>query len=161
VAPAVLGAAAANVVGLVTIRPATEADQPTIRRLIKEAHLNRMSLQWPNFVVAEEDGAIVGLGQVKAHQDRSRELASIAVVPARQGQGVGRALIERLLAREPGVVLHLTCRRELEGYYERFGFRRLERAEYPPYFRRLIPLVNVVVRLLGTRIVVMRREAAD
>ena len=160
-APAGPGAAAANVVGLVTIRPATEADQPTIRRLIKEANLNRMSLHWPNFVVAEEDGAIVGLGQVKAHQDRSRELASIAVVPARQGQGVGRALIERLLAREPGVVLHLTCRRELLGYYERFGFRRLERAEYPPYFRRLIPLVNVVVRLLGTRIVVMRREAAD
>jgi amino-acid N-acetyltransferase len=159
VAPAGLRAAAANVVGLVTIRPATEADQPTIRRLIKEANLNRMSLHWPNFVVAEEDGAIVGLGQVKAHQDRSRELASIAVVPARQGQGIGRALIERLLAREPGVVLHLTCRRELEGYYERFGFRRLERAEYPPYFRRLIPLVNVVVRLLGTRIVVMRRDA--
>jgi N-acetylglutamate synthase-like GNAT family acetyltransferase len=143
----------------VTIRPATEADQPTIRRLIKEANLNRMSLHWPNFVVAEEDGAIVGLGQVKAHQDRSRELASIAVVPVRQGQGIGRALIERLLAREPGVI-HLTCRRELEGYYERFGFRRLERAEYPPYFRRLIPLVNVVVRLLGTRIVVMRRDAA-
>lgn len=142
-----------------TIRPATEADQPTIRRLIKEANLNRMSLHWPNFVVAEEDGAIVGLGQVKAHQDRSRELASIAVVPVRQGQGIGRALIERLLAREPGVI-HLTCRRELEGYYERFGFRRLERAEYPPYFRRLIPLVNVVVRLLGTRIVVMRRDAA-
>ena len=159
-APAGLRAAAANVVGLVTIRPATEADQPTIRRLIKEANLNRMSLHWPNFVVADEDGAIVGLGQVKAHQDRSRELASIAVVPARQGQGIGRALIERLLAREPGVVLHLTCRRELEGYYERFGFRRLERAEYPPYFRRLIPLVNVVVRLLGTRIVVMRRDAA-
>ncbi len=146
-------------VGLVTIRPATQADQPTIRRLIKEANLNRMSLHWPNFVVAEVDGAIVGVGQVKAHGDHSRELASIAVVPARQGQGIGRALIERLLAREPGVVLHLTCRRELEGYYERFGFRRLERAEYPPYFRRLIPIVNVVAQLFGTRIVVMRRQA--
>jgi N-acetylglutamate synthase-like GNAT family acetyltransferase len=148
------------VVGLVTIRPATEADQPTIRRLIKEANLNRMSLQWPNFVVAEEGGAIVGVGQVKAHGDGSRELASIAVLPAHQGRGIGRALIERLLARERGVVLHLTCRRELEGYYQRFGFRRLEPAEYPPYFKRLIPLVNFVARLLRTRILVMRREAA-
>ncbi len=147
-------------VGLVTIRPATEADQPTIRRLIKEANLNRMSLQWPNFVVAEEGGAIVGVGQVKAHGDGSRELASIAVLPAHQGRGIGRALIERLLARERGVVLHLTCRRELEGYYQRFGFRRLEPAEYPPYFKRLIPLVNLVARLLRTRILVMRREAA-
>jgi len=31
-----------------TIRSAIEADQPTIRRLIKEANLNRMSLDWPN-----------------------------------------------------------------------------------------------------------------
>src|SRR6266851_2737668 len=112
------------------IRPATEGDQPTIRRLIKEANINRMNLHWPNFVVAEDDGVIVGVGQVKAHGDGSRELASIAVVPA------------------------------LEGYYERFGFRRLEPAEYPPYFARMIPLINVVARLFGTQILVMRREAA-
>jgi hypothetical protein len=64
-----------------------------------------------------------------------------------------------LLARERGAVLHLTCRRELKGYYERFGFRRLEQAEYPPYFGRMIPLINIVVRLFGTQILVMRREA--
>ena len=143
-----------------TIRPATEADQSTIRRLIKEANLNPMSLNWTNVMVAEEDGAIVGLGQVKAHGDGSRELASIAVVPARQGQGIGRALIETLLAREPRAVLYLTCRRELEGFYQRFGFRTLERAEYPPYFGRMIPLVNLAMRPFGTRILVMRRDAA-
>jgi N-acetylglutamate synthase-like GNAT family acetyltransferase len=143
-----------------TIRPAIEADQPTIRRLINDARLNPMSLDWPNFVVAEDEGAIVGVGQVKAHGDGSRELASIAVVPARQRQGIGRALIEALLAREPGVILHLTCRRELQSFYERFGFRSLQPAEYPPYFRRFIPLVNLVMRLSGTQILVMRREAA-
>jgi N-acetylglutamate synthase-like GNAT family acetyltransferase len=141
------------------IRVATEADQPTIRSLINEAHLNPMSLDWPNFVVAVEEGAIVGVGQVKAHKDGSRELASIAVVPERQGQGIGRALIEMLLAREAGVAVHLTCRRELQGYYERFGFRRLEPGEYPPFFRRVVPLVNLFMRVFGTRILVMRREA--
>lgn len=143
------------------IRAATEADQPTIRRLIKEANLNRMSLNWPNFVVAEEEGAIVGVGQVKPHGDGSRELASMAVVPARQGDGIGSAIIKTLIAREPDAVLHLTCRRQMGAYYERFGFQRLEAAEYPPYFRRLIPIVNVVARVFGTRILVMRREAAD
>jgi N-acetylglutamate synthase-like GNAT family acetyltransferase len=141
-----------------TIRPATEADQLLIRRLIREANLNRMSLDWPNFVVAEQDGAVVGLGQVKPHGDGSRELASIAVVPARQGSGIGSAVIRTLLAREAGV-LHLTCRRQMRGYYERFAFRRLEPSEFPPYFRRLIPIVNVFARLWGTEIVVMRREA--
>ncbi|MGZ6271955.1 MAG: GNAT family N-acetyltransferase [Candidatus Limnocylindrales bacterium] len=141
----------------VTIRPATEADQATIVRMVREANLNRMDLHWPNFVVAEDDDAVIGIGQVKQHGDGSRELASMAVVPERQGQGIGGAIIETLTAREPGV-LHLTCRRELEGYYARFGFRRLERAEYPPYFRRLMPIVNLIMPLFGTRILVMRRD---
>ena len=143
-----------------TIRPATEADQPTIRRLVKAARINPRDLNWPNFVVAEDGGEIVGVAQVKSHGDGSRELASIAVVPVRQGQGIGRLLIETLLAREQGVVLHLTCRSELQGYYERFGFRRLERAEYPPYFARMVPMINLVMRLFGMQIIVMRREAA-
>jgi N-acetylglutamate synthase-like GNAT family acetyltransferase len=117
-----------------------------------------MSLEWPHFIVAEEDGSIVGIGQVKSHRDGSRELASIAVVPAKQGLGIGSAVIKTLLARERGV-LHLTCRRQMQGYYERFGFRSLEPSEFPPYFARMIPLVNVLARLLGTRIVVMKRDA--
>jgi N-acetylglutamate synthase-like GNAT family acetyltransferase len=143
-----------------TIRPATEADRPTIRRIVLEARINRMSLNWPNFVVAEDRGAIVGVGQVKQHKDGSRELASIAVIPARQGQGVGSAIIETLLAREPGAVLYLTCQSQLEPYYRRFGFRFVDPVEYPPYFRRIVPLVNAVMRLFKLRIVVMRREAA-
>ena len=120
-----------------------------------------MDLHWPNFVVADQDGSIVGVGQVKTHGDASRELASIVVTPGRQRQGTGRAIIETLLARERAVVLHLTCRRELRSFYERFGFRSLVSAEFPPYFRRMVPLVNLAMRLLGTQIIVMRREAAD
>jgi N-acetylglutamate synthase-like GNAT family acetyltransferase len=142
------------------IRPATQADQATIRRLIKEAGINRMSLNWPNFVVAEDGGVIVGIGQVKTHGDGSRELASLAVIPARQRQGIGGAIIKTLLAREQGVV-HLTCRSQLQGYYERFGFRRLETAEFPLYFRRMVPLINVVARLVGMQILVMRRDATS
>jgi N-acetylglutamate synthase-like GNAT family acetyltransferase len=121
-----------------------------------------MSLNWPNFVVAQEDdkfdGEVVGVGQVKAHSDGSRELASIVVVPARQGSGIGSAVIRTLIASHSGS-LHLTCRRELQGYYERFGFRRLSRTQYPPYFGRMIPLVNLIGRLGGIQILVMRREA--
>jgi N-acetylglutamate synthase-like GNAT family acetyltransferase len=144
----------------VKIRPATAEDQATIRRFIKDARLNPMSLNWPNFVVAQEDGEVVGVGQVKTHRDGSRELASIAVVRPRQGQGIGSAVIRTLLASNPGAVLHLTCRRDLQGYYERFGFRRLNGADYPPYFGRMIPLVNLIGRFAGMRILVMRREAS-
>jgi N-acetylglutamate synthase-like GNAT family acetyltransferase len=144
----------------ITIRPATENDQLAIRRLIAEVRLPRMNLQWPNFMVAEEDGEMVGMGQVKSHGDGSRELASIAILPTRQGQHIGTAVIKALLAREAGVVLHLSCRRELEGYYERFGFRRLERAAYPPFLRRMHSLVDPIAGLFGIHLIVMRREAA-
>ena len=142
-----------------TIRPATENDQPAIRHLIAEVRLPRMNLQWPNFVVAEEDREMVGMGQVKSHGDGSRELASIAVVPKRQGEGFGTAVIKALLAREAGVVLHLSCRRELEGYYERFGFKCLEPAAFPPYFRRTTLLISRITRFFGLHLIVMRREA--
>ena len=141
------------------MRAATEADQPTIRRFVKDARLNPMSLNWPNFVIAEDGSETVGVGQVKAHGDGTRELASIVVAPARQGQGIGSAVIKNLLARNPAAVLHLTCRSGLQSYYERFGFRLLNRADYPPYFARMIPLVNLVGRFAGIRILVMRREA--
>ena len=143
-----------------TIRPATAADQQTIRRMIREAGINPMSLHWPNFLVAEEDGRTIGIGQVKRHGDGSRELASMAVVPERQGEGIGSAVIRELLALHGHEVLHLTCLTKRRGYYERFGFHRLERAEYPPYFKRLVPVFNSIGRLFGQRIIVMRREAS-
>jgi N-acetylglutamate synthase-like GNAT family acetyltransferase len=136
----------------VRIRRATEADQPTIRRMVKEAGINPMALHWPNFLIAEEEGATVGIGQVKPHNDGTQE-------PERRGQGFGAAIIDRLIADHPGRVLHLTCRKQLRGYYERFGFRVIAREDYSPYFRRLMPIANFFARLVNGRILVMRRDA--
>jgi N-acetylglutamate synthase-like GNAT family acetyltransferase len=140
-----------------TIRPANAEDQATIRRMIREAGINPMDLKWPNFLVAEDAGSIVGIGQVKAHRDGSRELASIAVVPSRQGHGVGSMIVNSLLERHGEGVLHLTCELKRQGFYERFGFRRIARSEFPRYFARMMPVVNTFARLAGTKIIVMRR----
>ncbi len=144
-----------------TLRDATVEDQPTIRQIVRAANINPTGLEWPRFIVAEDGGAdggaIVGVGQVKPHRDGTRELASIAVIPARQGQGLGSAIINELLRREWGIV-HLTCRSQLQGYYERFGFKRLEPRDYPPYFARRLPMINAFLRPFGIRIIVMRRD---
>jgi predicted N-acetyltransferase YhbS len=97
---------------------------------------------------------------VKPHEDGSRELASLAVVPEWQGQGVGGAIIRALLARETGT-LHLMCAADTEQYYERFGFRRIDRPDMPPYFRRFDRIVRIVTVLSFNRLrlVVMRRAA--
>lgn len=128
---------------LAGIRPARLEDQPTIRRIVRRAGINPLGLPWQRFVLAEVDGRIVGTGQIKPHKDESRELASLAVVPAFQGQGIGGDIIRHLLAAEQGPV-YLMCAGRLGGYYARFGFRVIEPAEMPPYFRRVHHLANVL-----------------
>jgi N-acetylglutamate synthase-like GNAT family acetyltransferase len=145
------------------IRPATQADQPAITAIVRAAGLNPFSLHWPRFRVVEDAGRVVGVAQIKPHGDGSRELASLAVVPDRQGEGIGRALIHHLLEQPEGQApLFLMCADPLERYYTRFGFRRVERAEMPAYFRRMTRVAAifiVIAALFGEqpRILVMRR----
>jgi N-acetylglutamate synthase-like GNAT family acetyltransferase len=144
----------------VVIRPAVAADQSAITMIVRAARINPTGLDWSRFLVAEEGGGLIGVGQVKPHRDGSRELASIAVVPEWQRQGVGAAIVRGLVARENGV-LHLMCVSTNAPYYERFGFRRIDRHEMPPYFRRIARLVGVFELLErgdNRRLTVMRRE---
>lgn len=116
------------------LRPARPEDQAVIRRLVRQARLNPFDLHWSRFWVVEIAGQVVGAGQIRRHRDGSRELASLVVDPAWQGRGLGTMLVQALMAQEPGP-LYLVCRAELEGFYRRFGFRRLSRQEMPPFFR--------------------------
>jgi N-acetylglutamate synthase-like GNAT family acetyltransferase len=145
-------------------RPATSADQPAIKAIVRGARLNPYSLDWPRFLVVAEGARVVGVGQVKPHRDGSRELASIAIVPERQGLGIGGDLVRALIERESGV-LYLLCEQPRETFYERFGFQRIQPREMPPYFRRIYRLGTTILALLAlvrrdvSRLSVMRREA--
>ncbi|MEZ4712212.1 MAG: GNAT family N-acetyltransferase [Caldilineaceae bacterium] len=119
---------------LTTIRPADSTDQSTIRTIVRAAHLNPIDLQWQNFVVAEQDGQIVGVGQIRPHKDGCRELASIAVRPEQQRNGVGGQLVRTLQARAAGP-LYLMCAAPMANYYWRFGFQRCQPAEMPGSLR--------------------------
>jgi N-acetylglutamate synthase-like GNAT family acetyltransferase len=146
------------------IRRAVQVDQAAITSIVRAAGINPLDLRWPRFLVADDRERIIGVVQVKSHRDGSRELASLAVVPEYRGQGVGSALVRDLLATE-GDSVYLTCADRLEGYYIRFGFRRLEPTEMPPYFRRLSRLtrfLSAVLRVFGLhwRILVMARPGA-
>src|SRR3954452_12851211 len=84
------------------IRPASAEDQYAITAIVRAALINPSGLDWRRFLLAQWGQDVIGVGQVRLHRDGSRELASIAVVPEWQGQGVGSALIRALLARETG-----------------------------------------------------------
>ena len=104
-------------------------------------------------------GEMLGCCQIKPHGDGSRELASLAVWPRHQGAGVGRALIEHLLASTDPPV-YLTCRSPLRSFYEPFGFHPVNPKDMPPYFRRIWSVFRIVKVILRPRdsLLVMRRD---
>jgi N-acetylglutamate synthase-like GNAT family acetyltransferase len=117
---------------------ATCKDFPAIRGLILDVHINPTGLDWRHFLVAvTPEDELIGCGQIKPHFDGSRELASIAVQEQVRGQGVARAVIQELLARETIRPLFLMCRARLESLYEKFGFYPIGPKEMPAYFRRI------------------------
>ena len=133
---------------LFRVETAVAADDKAIKALIRAVKINPMGIKWQRFLVArDESGRIVGCGQVKAHRDGSREVASIAVVPEWRQRGVARALIARLLTDHPPP-LWLTCISTLVPFYERFGFREVRQVTaMPRYFRRVYRLSNLFMRL--------------
>jgi N-acetylglutamate synthase-like GNAT family acetyltransferase len=118
------------------LREAQAADQKVIRKIVRQARINPFGIYWPNFLVAEVDGRIAGIGQIKIHGDGSRELASITVRPEFRRQGIASKIIETLLTREEGI-LFLTCRWQMEGFYQPFGFRRAAGVDLSPDMARL------------------------
>jgi N-acetylglutamate synthase-like GNAT family acetyltransferase len=147
----------------ITIRPATAADQPAITALVRGAHLNPFRIGWRNFLVAEDAGRVVGVGQVRPHGDGSRELASLAVKPDHQGAGIGAQLTWALLAREAPPT-YLFCQEQMAAFYTRFGFHTVGRAELPPALALMHRLGNLLAAVSArltnhpTRIIAMRRD---
>lgn len=128
------------------IRPATEADRAAILGLMRPGDFNRINLRPACFLVAEEEGRIIGIGQIKRHRDGTPELASLVVAADRRGEGIGQALVQALVASHQGT-LYLFCLATLEGYYGRLGFQRVERAHLPLLLAVIHGLGNGVGRL--------------
>lgn len=142
----------------ITLRPATVADQKSIRDLIHAVGINPTQLNWERFIIAESDGEFAGCVQIKPHGDGVRELASLAVKPDRQGQGIGGQLIRALSEYERGE-LYLMCRSNLATYYERFGFNAVNPAQVPNSFKMPMRLGRLLAKLTKFEgLSVMRRE---
>jgi N-acetylglutamate synthase-like GNAT family acetyltransferase len=115
-----------------TVRPATAADAASIRALVRGApRMNPTGLDWPNFVVAEHDGAVVGTAQLRPAGRGAVELGSLVVRADRRGRGLAGRLVAAALERSGGRVLVITAAAHA-GFYRRRGFRPLPPWRAPP-----------------------------
>lgn len=145
------------------IRPAARADGPAIRALISAARLNPRDLDWRRFLVADAAGEVAACAQVRVHRRGTRELASVAVVPARRGTGLGRRISEAAIDREPLRPLYLYTEARTEAFWARLGFSTIEGDAIPRDLRGPLRVARIATATFSLvtrqrhRIIVMRR----
>lgn len=119
---------------MLELRQAASADLTAVHALLAAAELptDGVAAHLHDFIIAEEDGEIVGAIGFEVYAD-SALLRSAVVAPAWQGRGVGRALVERLVGeasvRDIDTLFLLTT--TAEDYFASFGFEVLPRAHVP------------------------------
>lgn len=122
----------------VRLRPAAGGDLPDILGLLHGAELPREGVEeaLAGFVVAEAGGRVVAAGAVETHGTDGL-LRSVAVDPARRGEGVGAAVVRRLLAdaRGQGLGRLYLLTTTADRWFPRLGFRVVPREEVPEAVR--------------------------
>ncbi len=116
------------------IRPAQTADWPAIADLLTRSDLPLEGARdhLPHFVIAEQSGQVIGIAGVETYGAVGL-LRSVAVDAAQRGQGLGEALVSRVLddATAQGITQVALLTTTAMDYFPRFGFERVERARLP------------------------------
>lgn len=121
--------------------------------MVRGAKLNPSGLRWEGFAVAEEDGRLVGVVQLRRHPEGATELASLVVDAAHRGRGTSTQLIDFLLDGETGPV-HAVLDRRYAGSYARWGFGPVEPDQLPTPIAKTLRIGRVVTAIAS----VVRRD---
>jgi amino-acid N-acetyltransferase len=123
------------------IRSATLTDIPALLALINAyakggIMLPRTEFEMAenirDFVVAVEDGRLMGCGALHFYTPTSGEIRSLAVEPGLKTRGIGRSLVEVLEAQARQHDLHsLFAFTYVDGFFRKLGYEEVDRGELP------------------------------
>ena len=115
-----------------SVRPARTSDIAVIRDLVDTYAPDRRLLgkatvqlyeDVQEFVVAEADGDVIGCGALHVMWEDLAEIRTVAVRPEYLGQGIGRAVVSRLIDHAEALgVRRLFCLTFAVGFFEKVGF---------------------------------------
>ena len=122
---------------MATLRPIA-ADAPELAAALKDAHLPTEDLAdgGRTFFGLDEGGQPVGYAGYELYGEEAL-LRSVVVLPEQRGKGYGRAITDAVLAEaaKAGARRAFLLTTTADGFFPRFGFRRISRAEVPPDVR--------------------------
>jgi amino-acid N-acetyltransferase len=117
-----------------TLRRAMPDDLPDIEQLLTDASLPTagVAAALPGFVVAESEGQLVGVIGLEVCSENAL-LRSAAVAPGWRGRGLGRALVQRIIAdaEAQGINALYLLTTTAEHYFPSFGFHPTSREAVP------------------------------
>jgi len=85
-----------------------------------------------DFMVAEDNGRVIGCGALHLYGMHLAEIRTIAVLPAAKGHGAGRKLVEALLDEAERHSVSCVCLfTRIPAFFEHMGFSVARREELP------------------------------
>jgi len=85
-----------------------------------------------DFIIAEENGRVIGCGALHLYGLHLAEIRSIAVTPDAKGLGAGRALVEALMDEARRHCVTCVCLfTRTPSFFAHLGFETASRAELP------------------------------
>lgn len=116
------------------IEAAKAADMPEIEELIAAVAGDRVDLAAEQFVVAKsKDARILGCGRLRPYPQFC-EIASLAVADDVRAEGIGQAIVMRLLEKYGGTI-YLICDDNVVEFFRRFEFGLLPESDMPDGLR--------------------------
>lgn len=97
------------------------------RPMDDEGHLHRMLVNSNLVIVAREGGEILGVLRALTDFSYRTFIADLAVVSKRQGEGIGRGMLEYARSLAPESRLILFAAEGAIGFYRKLGFQLHER----------------------------------
>ena len=141
---------------MVHIRPPVASELALLRKMLRDAQLDPTSgVHLEYALVAEADGQIVGMGQIK-HLRGCQELGSLVVLPDYRHQGIAGQLI-RALEAQAERPLYLICESHMGSFYRNFGYGQINFGQAPTALKLKLTLA-LIARLFGFRIIAMRKD---
>lgn len=127
-----------------TIRRATADDAETIKRIVRSNPLDPNAVDWHYFHVLEvvEDGkpVIASIGMVHP-EGNVNEVDSVATPEQYRRRGYAEAIVHTLIDFW-GRPLYLLAEDKLIAYYQKFGFRLMDKEEAPTIMTEQADMVN-------------------